>query len=119
MVCEVSVALALRGTTLGPGGRVPRVRPRGTAEALDLRRPPGHPQGASLRSPEWQYIEYYEEDGQTVQYAEYYDLRSDPWEISNLLADSDPGNDPDVAALSEQLHRLWTCAGTTGDNPCI
>jgi arylsulfatase A-like enzyme len=76
------------------------------------------PTWASLRTGDWQYIEYYEDDNQTVQFREYYELRADPWEISNLLADTDPANDPDVAALSAQLHGLWTCVGTSGGNPC-
>jgi arylsulfatase A-like enzyme len=88
------------------------------------RSPPGYqghrsiPTWASLRTPTWQYIEYYEADNTTVQFREYYDLSTDPWEISNLLADADPTNDPDVAGLSFRLQQLWTCAGTSGTNPC-
>jgi arylsulfatase A-like enzyme len=76
------------------------------------------PTWASLRSPTWQYIEYYNADNRTVQFREYYDLTADPWEINNLLADNDPTNDPDVASLSARLHQLWTCSGTDGGNPC-
>ena len=78
----------------------------------------GIPTWASLRTPAWQYIEYYAADNKTVQYREYYDLTKDPWEIDNLLGDRDPGNDPDVGALSARLRRLWTCSGTSGENPC-
>lgn len=79
----------------------------------------GIPSWASLRSPAWQYVEYYEShDNSTVHYREYYDLVADPWQLDNLLADGDPANDPDVAGLSAEVHRLWTCAGTTGANPC-
>ena len=43
----------------------------------------------------------------------------DPLTIQNLLADADPANDPDVASLSAELQRLWTCAGTGASrNPC-
>jgi arylsulfatase A-like enzyme len=78
----------------------------------------GIPTWASMRTPTWQYIEYYEADNKTVQFREYYDLNADPWEINNLLADNDPANDPDATALSTRLHQLWTCTGTTGANPC-
>jgi hypothetical protein len=35
-----------------------------------------------------------------------------------VLADNDPGNDPDVAALSVQLQRYMHCAGTNGPDAC-
>jgi arylsulfatase A-like enzyme len=78
----------------------------------------GIPTWASIRGPDWHYIEYYDADNVTVSFREYYDLRADPWELNNLLADNNPSNDPDVVALSTRLHHLWTCVGTTGPNPC-
>ncbi|MDQ1489443.1 MAG: hypothetical protein QOJ23_1957 [Actinomycetota bacterium] len=48
----------------------------------------------------------------------YYDLRADPWENRNLLADTDPHNDPDVDGLSARLRQSEHCAGTTGPDPC-
>jgi arylsulfatase A-like enzyme len=71
----------------------------------------GIPNWASLRNNRWQYIEYYESDETTVDFREYYDLGSDPWQLTNLLEDADPTNDPDVAALSAQLATARTCAG--------
>jgi hypothetical protein len=53
-----------------------------------------------------------------VAFREYYDLRADPWELRNLLADTDPHNDPDVDGLSARLRQAEQCAGTTGPNPC-
>jgi arylsulfatase A-like enzyme len=68
------------------------------------RSPDGGPPGwASIRTPSYQYIEWYADDGVTLTSQEYYDLLSDPWQWQNLLADGDPANDPNVAALSAQL----------------
>ncbi len=84
----------------------------------------GIPTWASLRTPAWQYIEYYEDDNRTVRFREYYDTERDPMQLENLLADPDPVDPavapPDVGALSARLQRLWTCAGTGSDqpNPC-
>jgi arylsulfatase A-like enzyme len=72
----------------------------------------GIPTWASLRSPTFQYIEYYAADGTTVTWREYYDLRSDPWELSSLLADNDQSNDPDVNALSARLKAAEHCTGS-------
>jgi len=71
----------------------------------------GIPTWASLLTADWQYIEYYGADNTTVAFREYYDLKSDPWELQNLLADKDPKNDPDVAGLSARLHRAEHCSG--------
>jgi arylsulfatase A-like enzyme len=56
---------------------------------------------ASTRTRDFQYVEYY--DNGQVTFREYYDLRADPWQLTNLLADDDTANDPDVTALSAQL----------------
>ena len=92
-------------------GPVDRPRPK------DYQGHRGIPTWASLRAPTWQYIEYYGPDNRTVQFREYYDLRADPWEINNLLV-NDPGHVPDANGLSARLHKLWTCSGTAGPNPC-
>ncbi|MGH9004653.1 MAG: sulfatase family protein, partial [Acidimicrobiia bacterium] len=47
------------------------------------------PPWASMRSEDWQYIEYYAEDDSTIVFREYYDLAADPWQLTNLLADAD------------------------------
>jgi arylsulfatase A-like enzyme len=72
----------------------------------------GIPNWASLRTDTWQYIEYYESDETTVDFREYYDLTADPWQLTNLLEDGDPANDPDVAALSARLGAARTCVGS-------
>ncbi len=81
----------------------------------------GIPTWASMRTPTYQYIEWYETDNttlQTVNGKEYYDLVNDPWQLQNLLADGNPANDPDVNALSTKLRDMRTCAGTSGPTAC-
>jgi arylsulfatase A-like enzyme len=73
---------------------------------------------ASTRTKTYKYTEYYEPGTTTVKFREYYDLRSDPWELHNLLGDSNPDNDPDVAPLSLQLNHDRTCQGITGESSC-
>jgi arylsulfatase A-like enzyme len=82
------------------------------------RRPGKWENWASLRTNTYKYTEYYELDRTTVKFREYYDLASDPWELNNLLGDTDPNNDPDVAALSQQLAQDRVCEGTTGPTAC-
>ena len=81
---------------------------------LEYARDPGfsYPAWASLRGPAWQYLEYYADDGATVEYAEYYDLAADPYQLSNVLADTDPANAPDTATLSARLAQFRRCTGT-------
>jgi arylsulfatase A-like enzyme len=69
------------------------------------------PTWASLRTDTYQYIENYNPAGTKVRFREYYDLKRDPWQLHNLLADGNPSNDPNVKALSRRLHRERTCAG--------
>ena len=71
------------------------------------------PNWSSTLTPTYQYIEWYEDDLRTVSFREYYDLTNDPWQLSNLLGDADPGNDPDVGALSTVLAQDRTCAGVS------
>jgi arylsulfatase A-like enzyme len=77
------------------------------------------PDWASLRTPDYQYVEYYGDDETTVVFREYYDLVEDPWQLENLLADGDPTNDPDVPALSAQLAADRECEGVgLGPSAC-
>jgi arylsulfatase A-like enzyme len=74
---------------------------------------------ASTRTKTYKYTEYYQPDGTTVKFREYYDLRRDPWELHNLLGDSHHSNDPDdVGAISEQLAQDRACIGTAGIGAC-
>lgn len=77
------------------------------------------PNWAATRAGDYLYVEYYAEDRLVPAYREYYDLADDPWELHNLLGDTDPLNDPGNAAeLSLQLHRDVVCAGTSGPAAC-
>ena len=69
------------------------------------------PTWASIRTRSFQYVEYYGDDGQTVIFREYYDLRADPYQLDNRLGDADRGNDPDVSALHDRLAKDRTCVG--------
>jgi arylsulfatase A-like enzyme len=90
-----------------------------TASSKEYKGHRGIPSWASLRTKQWQYIEYYDrKDNTTIQWREYYDLIADPWQLQNVLADKNPANDPDIAALSARLHKAIACVGTSGANPC-
>jgi arylsulfatase A-like enzyme len=77
---------------------------------------PGHrteawqPTWASLRSPTWQYIEYYDASG-AVAFREYYNLTRDPWELHSTIATTQGQGSPRIAALHQQLAAARTCAG--------
>ena len=69
------------------------------------------PPWASIRTQEEQYVEYYG-DGDEVIFEEYYDLVEDPWQLNNLLGDSNENNDPESQpSLHEQLQQDRSCNG--------
>ncbi len=71
------------------------------------------PTWASLTALDYQYVEYYDEDG-NITFREYYDLVLDPFQLTNTLGDGDPSNDPGpgvVANLSARLADERDCAG--------
>lgn len=69
------------------------------------------PMWASILTPTYQYIEYYLHDETTLLYSEYYDLSTDPWQLSNVLGDQDFLNDPGVPELSQRLMQDRSCSG--------
>jgi arylsulfatase A-like enzyme len=69
------------------------------------------PPWKSILTRTYQYIQTYDDQG-SVTFREYYDLVHDPWENDNLLADGNPGNDPDVAALTADIARSANCVGS-------
>jgi arylsulfatase A-like enzyme len=78
------------------------------------------PTWASLRNDGYQYVEYYDDAGQ-ITFREYYDLFSDPHQLTNLLGDSDTTNDPDplfIESLSLQLAQDRDCRGRAAPSAC-
>ena len=70
------------------------------------------PTMASLRTAEYQYVEYYDSAG-SIRARAYYDLRRDPWQLVNLLGDDDSSNDPATSRIEAQLRADRSCrAGT-------
>jgi arylsulfatase A-like enzyme len=73
------------------------------------------PTWASLITNREQYTEYYQLDGETRIFTEYYNVLSDPWRLRNTLGDDDPLNDPSpltLKGLENQLEADRLCAGT-------
>jgi arylsulfatase A-like enzyme len=73
------------------------------------------PTWASIRTHDYQYIEYYFKNGD-LRFAEYYDLVEDPWQTNNVLGDADESNDPSpvtIRSLEAQIERDRECAGLT------
>lgn len=75
------------------------------------------PAWSGLISPRRSYVTYYEENNFIAEFKEYYDLRDDPFQMSNLLGDRDTSNDPKKRGeLALRLFEARTCAGP-GDCP--
>ena len=69
------------------------------------------PPWVSLRTSEYQYIEYYDDQG-AVTFKEYYDLIQDPWQLENVFEDGVESNDPPhEALLHDQLTSDRSCSG--------
>jgi arylsulfatase A-like enzyme len=68
----------------------------------------GLPNWRSIRTLDYQYVEYYKRDGSLFD-REYYKVQEDPFQLLNLLGDDDPSNDPDVERLSETIARYQDC----------
>lgn len=70
------------------------------------------PRWRSIRTAAYQYVEYTAvANPRRIVWREYYDLRSDPAELHNLLGDGNPANDPDVGSLHAALTGAWRCDG--------
>jgi arylsulfatase A-like enzyme len=79
------------------------------------------PTWRSIRTRTHQYVETYAEGTGAIASREYYDLLNDPFQLTNLLGDGDPLNDPppdEVTRLSLQIDRDRGCVGTTGPERC-
>ena len=79
------------------------------------------PSWAAVTTRDLQYVEYYDDDLQTITLREYYDLTEDPWQLTNVLGDGDEANDPTPEELNELQDTLAAdrrCAGTSGPAAC-
>ena len=74
---------------------------------------------ASIVTPTYQYIEWYDDAGTTITFREYYDMVADPWQLTNLLGDSSTANDPDVSTLHTQLAGYRVCRGSSCPQPVV
>ena len=82
---------------------------------------PGVPTWAANLTPDAQYVEYYDDATGAVSFREYYDLINDPYQLTNLLGDADPTNDPppdEQTRLSLRLSRDRQCLGREGSQAC-
>lgn len=71
--------------------------------------------------PARQYVEFSTVGTGEVVFREYYDLVNDPWQLVNVLGDSESGNEPsaeELHILSLQMRRDRSCAGTAGPSAC-
>ena len=69
---------------------------------------------AGIRTHRYEYVEWFGDLSRTtVAFREYYNLRRDPWELTNLYGDGDAGNDPNTARLHRRLAHDMACAGAT------
>jgi arylsulfatase A-like enzyme len=66
------------------------------------------PRWAGLRTNDYLYVEYYEEDA--IVFREFYDLKTDPWLKQNLVGPRGPG-DPRAQTARRLLARDVTCSG--------
>jgi arylsulfatase A-like enzyme len=77
-------------------------------------RPDKHwePPWRSIRDGDFQFIEWLSQTfPEHTVWREYYDLRTDPYELHNLLDDDTTANDPHVQRLHEKLVKAAFCAG--------
>ncbi len=82
--------------------------------------PGGYPTWSALWSPGEQYTEW-EADETYGPFTELYDLSEDPAQLTNVLGDDDPMNDPSpshLSALAAALAAARSCAGTSGPLAC-
>jgi arylsulfatase A-like enzyme len=86
-------------------------RDRMLLEFWRIKHPSDIPTWGALYTRRFEYVEY--DVGGRVAFREYYDLRHDPYELTNLLDDGTASDDPDVAALHRRLTADRTCSGTT------
>lgn len=86
----------------------------GTSARGDLR-------WGSTITPEYQYSEYMTGPTDDPIDRELYDMVEDPWQLTNLLGDGDPDNDPDPIQMflyEAQVRNDRKCSGFEPPYPC-
>lgn len=105
-------AAGVSGTSSMDGRSLLKPRPNrlifGELHRVPARRVPAW---TSIRTQTYQYTEYVSK-GHVV-FREFYDLRHDPWQLTNLLNDGDPSDDPNVTTLHARLEHWQHCRGPT------
>ena len=86
-------------------------RNRMLLEYWRLKHPSDVPTWAATFTRGYEYVEY--DAGGRIVFREYYDLRRDPWELTNLFRDGVRSNDPDAAPLHRQLAADRGCSAST------
>ncbi len=82
---------------------------------VDTKANPNYPSWKMLRTGTVKYVHTYNPQGQVIA-REYYNLDADQHEHTNLLGDSNPGNDPPAStinSLTTRLNALASCAGAS------
>lgn len=69
------------------------------------------PSWATIQNNDWQYTEYFD-DAFNITFREYYNLKTDPNQLTNLLADGNSANDPpNLDQLHQDLQDARQCSG--------
>jgi arylsulfatase A-like enzyme len=71
------------------------------------------PGWASIRTPRFQYVEYYDDARSDVVFREYYRLDRDPWQLTNVLRDGNPANNPRTGPLHRLLAHYRACSASS------
>jgi arylsulfatase A-like enzyme len=67
---------------------------------------------AATRTRRYEYVEWFADEARSsVSFREYYDLKSDPWQLTNLYRDGVTSNDPPTPRLHRRLRADMGCAG--------
>jgi arylsulfatase A-like enzyme len=69
------------------------------------------PPWTAVRSPGVQYTQWYDAASGAPTENEYYDVAGDPFQLTNILGDGIPSNDPDLTSWRGMVTALRSCAG--------
>jgi arylsulfatase A-like enzyme len=78
---------------------------------------PGIPTWRGTWTPGYEYVQWYwdtdSDNDQDLAFREYYNLAADPYQLTNILKDGKPANDPAIPPLQAQVDADQACAGAT------